>query len=256
MTQRYDDVAAIYASRVAPRYVPVAALIPARVGVPSKPLSVLEIAAGTGLLTGLMAGDVCRAGGTWLATDLSRGMLRVARTTVDGEVRWACADAAALPLTDESVDLVVSSLGPVQETVRLFAEAHRVLRPGATLAITLWDARYAEWEMMVEPRRRMGAPDFAPDPVGDAVERARTAGFVDVHSDVTTLDAIHDDLDAYMGFRAAFGHPPFVPPGQLDEWFRLIRDAASGYVDKQGRVALDWRVAVLTARRKVTSTGD
>jgi SAM-dependent methyltransferase len=190
-----------------------------------------------------------RSGGTWTATDLSTGMLRVARETAPDGVRWACADARALPVRDAAVDLVVSSLGPVQESVELFAEAHRVLRPGGTLAITLWDARYAEWHMMVEPRRRMGAPEFAADPVAVATERAEAAGFVDVHPAVTVLDVIHDDLEAYMDFRAAFGHPPFVPAGQLDEWFRLIREAAADYVDEDGRVVLDWRVAVLTAHR-------
>jgi SAM-dependent methyltransferase len=249
MTQRYDDVATHYATRVAPRYVPIAELIPARLGEPTGLCTVLEIAAGTGLLTGLMAPGVLRAGGTWLATDLSKGMLRVARAAVPADVRWACADARALPVDDSAVDRVVSSLGPVQESVELFAEVYRVLRPGGTLAITLWDVRYAEWQMMVEPRRRIGAPEFAADPVGAACERARAAGFVDVRSEVTTLDVIHDDVDAYMAFRASFGHPPFVPAGQLDEWFRLIREAVSDYVDARGRVVLDWRVAVLTARR-------
>jgi malonyl-CoA O-methyltransferase len=210
---------------------------------------VLEIAAGTGLLTGLMADDVLRAGGSWTASDLSVGMLRVARATVDAAARWVCADARALPYPDAALDLVVSSLGPVQESVELFAEAHRVLRPGATLAITAWDARYAEWEMMIEPRRRMGAPEFAADPIGAATDRARAAGFVDVSHEVTTLDVVHDDLDAFMAFRASFGRPPFVAEGQLDEWFRLIREAAAPYVDERGRVVLDWRVAVLSARR-------
>jgi len=249
MTQQYDDVATSYATEVAPRYVPIATLIPARLGVPSGAARALEIAAGTGLLTGLMARDVLGAGGSWVATDLSVGMLKVARAELDADVRWACADARALPCRDGAVDLVVSSLGPVQESVELFAEAHRVLRPGGTLAITLWDARYAEWNMMIEPRRRMGAPEFAADPIGAATERATAAGFVDVGHEVTTLDVIHEDLDAYMAFRASFGHPPFVPAGQLDEWFRLIREAAGQYVAADGRVVLDWRVAVLTARR-------
>jgi SAM-dependent methyltransferase len=249
MTQQYDEVAASYATRVAPRYVPIAELLPARLGRPARPCTVLEIAAGTGLLTRLMAGAELAAGGTWIATDLSMGMLRVARAAAEDQVRWACANATALPFADAAVDLVVSSLGPVQETVELFAEALRVLRPGGTLAITLWDAHYAEWNMMVEPRRRMGAPEFAPDPVAAATERARAAGFVDVETAVTRLDVVHDDVDAYMDFRAAFGHPPFVPAGQLDEWFRLIREAVGPYVDARGRVVLDWRVAVLTARR-------
>jgi SAM-dependent methyltransferase len=247
--QQFDDVAASYAEQVNPRFEPIASLIPARLGPSSGPRTVLEIAAGTGLLTGLMAPDTLRAGGSWLATDLSTGMLRVARDAVGAGVRWATADAGALPLSEGAVDLVVSSLGPVQESVELFAEARRVLCPDGRLAITLWDAGYAELEMMREPRRRMGAPEFAADPTGDAAKRARAAGFVDVGYDVTSLDVVHHDLDAYLEFRAAFGHPPFVPPGRLDDWFGLIRAAAADHVDGAGRVVLDWRVAVLTARR-------
>lgn len=245
----WDEVAESYAALVEPHFRPVAGLLPARLGESARRCTVLEIAAGTGLLTGLMARDVLDSGGSWTATDQSVEMLRVARTAIGTDARFACADAGALPFPDAAVDLVVSSLGPVQETVELLGEARRVLRPGGTLALTLWDAGYAEWQLMREPRSRMGAPEFAADPVGDACERARAAGLVDVGFDVTRFDVVHDDMAAYLAFRAAFGHPPFVAPDRLDEWVGLIRDAAAPYVDRAGRVVLDWRVAVFTARR-------
>lgn len=70
---------------------------------------VLEIGAGTGLVTKLAAKQV-QPGGTLCATDLSRGMLSLARKGVrEPGVSFVVADyAQPFPFLDESFDVVLS----------------------------------------------------------------------------------------------------------------------------------------------------
>jgi ubiquinone/menaquinone biosynthesis C-methylase UbiE len=99
--------------------------------------SLLEVAAGTGVVTRLLAAalppDVAIT-----ATDLVPGML--ARAEAVGAVRpvtWEVADALALPYGDESFDVVVCAFGAMffHPHPAAFAELRRVLRPGGAAAV-------------------------------------------------------------------------------------------------------------------------
>jgi ubiquinone/menaquinone biosynthesis C-methylase UbiE len=71
------------------------------------PGSVLETAAGTGVVTRALA-TMLPAATRLVATDLNAAMLDVARTRVprDSPVEWRQADALALPFADETLDAV------------------------------------------------------------------------------------------------------------------------------------------------------
>lgn len=92
---------------------------------------------GTG--TGYCAAHLSRLfpGSRALALDLAEGMLhQLRRAAKPGPALWLVAgDAEALPLTDRSVDLIVSSLALqwCPEPGRAFAELARVLQPGGYL---------------------------------------------------------------------------------------------------------------------------
>lgn len=104
---------------------------------PAAPTAVLELAAGTGLLTR----ELVAAGYAVTATDLNPPMVAYGRTRV-GEATWSQADALALPFDDQSFDAVACGFGVMffPDKRRGFAEARRVLRPGGVLALTVWDA--------------------------------------------------------------------------------------------------------------------
>ena len=102
---------------------------------------VLEIAAGTGVVTRAMAG---LPGGKFsiVATDLNQAMLdEAAAIGTARPVRWQQADAMALPFPDGEFDAVVCQFGAMffPDKARAFAEARRVLKPGGVFLFNVWD---------------------------------------------------------------------------------------------------------------------
>ncbi|HLW13061.1 MAG TPA: class I SAM-dependent methyltransferase, partial [Casimicrobiaceae bacterium] len=102
---------------------------------------ILEIAAGTGVVTRAMARalppDV-----SITATDLNAQMIDRARAV--GTVRnveWRPADAINLPFGDGTFDAVVCQFGAMffPDKQKAFSEARRVLRAGGSLLFNVWD---------------------------------------------------------------------------------------------------------------------
>lgn len=102
------------------------------------PRKVLEVAAGTGVLTAAMAQALPQA--ELHATDLNPAMVGFGVRRVP-TARWQPADAADLPYPDDSFDVVVCQFGIMffLDRAVALAEAARVLRPGGRLVLTTWD---------------------------------------------------------------------------------------------------------------------
>ena len=102
---------------------------------------VLEIAAGTGVVTRAMA-DVLPPHVEIVATDLNQAMLDcAAQTGASRPVTWQQADAMQLPFDDSSFDLVVCQFGAMffPDRPHAFSEMRRVLRSGGVLLFNVWD---------------------------------------------------------------------------------------------------------------------
>lgn len=105
------------------------------------PSNVLEIAAGTGVVTRQLA-RVLRADVPIVATDLNQPMLdQAAATGTSRPVHWQQADAMRLPFPDQSFDVVVCQFGAMffPDKAQAYAEARRVLRPGGHFMFNVWD---------------------------------------------------------------------------------------------------------------------
>jgi SAM-dependent methyltransferase len=106
-----------------------------------RPGRVLEIAAGTGVLTRALA-TALPSSVDIVATDLNQPMLdRASSVGTCRPVEWRQADAMALPFGDGSFDVVVCQFGAMffPDKPRAFAQARRVLVPGGTLLFNVWD---------------------------------------------------------------------------------------------------------------------
>lgn len=106
-----------------------------------RPARVLEIAAGTGVVTRALA-QCLPASGTIVATDLNQAMLDQAIATGTARpVQWQQADAMRLPFPDAAFDAVACQFGAMffPDRAIAFAEARRVLRPGGHFIFNVWD---------------------------------------------------------------------------------------------------------------------
>src|SRR5262245_42408394 len=93
----------------------------------SAPTRVLEIAAGTGVVTRALVSALPEATSI-VATDLNQGMLdHAAAVGTRRPVEWRRADAMALPFVDEEFDAVVCQFGVMffPDKSRSFSEARR-----------------------------------------------------------------------------------------------------------------------------------
>jgi len=103
--------------------------------------SVLEIAAGTGIVTSRLIQALPPAV-SLVATDLNQGMLDVAAVKdTASSVSWQQADAQALPFPDVAFDAVVCQFGVMffPDKPKAFREARRVLKKGGRYLFSVWD---------------------------------------------------------------------------------------------------------------------
>ena len=106
-----------------------------------QPAAVLEVAAGTGVVTRHMAARLPDYISI-VATDLNQPMLDHAMSIgTRRPVTWRQADAMQLPFDDSCFDAVVCQFGAMffPDKSTAFAEARRVLRPGGTFLFNVWD---------------------------------------------------------------------------------------------------------------------
>lgn len=104
------------------------------------PRRVLELAAGTGVVTRQLA-KMLGASADIVATDLNPAMIEeAARIGTARPVEWRQVDAMQLPFEDASFDAVVCQFGVMffPDKPRAFAEARRVLRPGGLFTFNAW----------------------------------------------------------------------------------------------------------------------
>jgi SAM-dependent methyltransferase len=106
-----------------------------------RPAHVLEVAAGTGVVTRELARTL-PAGAQIVATDLNQPMIDQAIAIGTARpVTFRTADAMKLPFDDGSFDVVVCQFGVMffPDKAAAMLEARRVLRPGGALVFNAWD---------------------------------------------------------------------------------------------------------------------
>jgi ubiquinone/menaquinone biosynthesis C-methylase UbiE len=101
---------------------------------------VLDIACGTGVLARHAFAAVGPTGRV-VGVDPAPGMLAAARE-VEPTIDWVLCGAEALELEDASFDCVMSQFGMMffQDRAKAIGEMLRVLKPGGSLAIAVWDS--------------------------------------------------------------------------------------------------------------------
>ena len=174
-----------------------------------KPATILDLGCGTGYSIDLLAKRWRKA--RIIGLDLAEAMLHRARRRGSwiNRPRLLCADQEALPLADDSVDLVISnaSLQWAGDLPRAFAELRRVLRPEGLLMFTTFGP-----DTLIELRRAWAladggahghvSPFLDMHDIGDALLRA---GFADPVMDAERLSMTYETVQALMRDLKAIG---------------------------------------------------
>jgi len=219
MRNRYDSGARLYARFWAPvLHRSAEAVLDRVVALDSAPnVRLLDLGTGTGVLARAAARRFPQA--NIVGVDFSRGMLAVARALADeelggqdGRLDWVEADAASLPLTDASVDAVVSSfvLQLVPQRQPVYREVRRVLRPGGRFAFVTWCVDKSEFAPSEAFEDVLDELDI---PVDEGPEEKVAGDFVSPHAAAASLRR--------AGFRAVRAEPAtleyaFTPASYLE----------------------------------------
>jgi ubiquinone/menaquinone biosynthesis C-methylase UbiE len=149
------------------------------------PRSMLETAAGTGIVTLALAKRLA-PGATITATDLNQPMLDVAESKIKSpNVIWKQANAVALPFDDAQFDAIACQFGVMffPDKLKAFKEARRVLKPGGHYIFNVWD-RLELNEFSNVAAQAVAA--FFPDSPSDFIRRV-PFGYFDVDAISATL---------------------------------------------------------------------
>jgi SAM-dependent methyltransferase len=166
--------------------------------------SVLEIAAGSGVVTRAMAAGLPEAVSI-VATDLAPPMLARAQAVgTSRPVEWRQADVMALPFDDDTFDAVVCQFGIMffPDRAAACAEVARVLRPGGTFLFSTWGP-------------------VADNEFADTVESSVAAMFPDNPSTfISDIPHGYHDESAIRGDLRSGGFPDSATVDRMDETSR------------------------------------
>jgi ubiquinone/menaquinone biosynthesis C-methylase UbiE len=175
---------------------PFAADLARRVGT-RRPQRVLELAAGTGIVTRELLAAV--EGAEITATDLNDAMVQFGSGLAPG-ARWRQADALNLPFEDGQFDTVVCQFGVMffPDKVAAYTEARRVLAPGGSLLFNSWGTvEEHDFGAAVIAGLKQAFPDDPPTFLSDiphgysdvdaVLGHLRAAGFESVSAETITL---------------------------------------------------------------------
>ena len=173
----------------------------------SAPARVLELAAGTGIVTRRLR-DRLPVGTHLTATDLNPPMLAMASTKIrPGEqVDFQQADATALPFPDGTFDAVVCQFGVMffPDKNKSYREVHRVLVPHGRYLFNVWDPSRG-----LHPTTDVVGSFFPDDPpqfykvpfsyyrLDPIKEFLEAAGFIDLKIAVITIEKEIQDAGSF-----------------------------------------------------------
>ena len=173
----------------------------ARRATAAKPCRVLEIAAGTGIVTRMLR-DALPVTTHLVASDLNPPMLEIARKKFKSceKIEFRPADATALPFNDNVFDMLVCQFGVMffPDKAKSYREAYRVLTSGGRYYFNVWDSfefnPFARISHETVGRFfRQDAPSFFTVPFGyhhiDAIRASLIgAGFEDVSTHTLKIE--------------------------------------------------------------------
>jgi len=185
---------------------------------------VLDVAAGTGEPGLSMAAKL--AGGKVVLTDLSDGMLQVARDKATaagvGNVEFQLADVSELPFEDNTFDAISCRLGYMffPDMAVATREMARVLKPGGRIATTVWagpEKNFWVTCMMQNIKKHIDVP--APAPGAPGMFRCAQPGLM---TGLFAEAGLKDVVDAEV--------PGKLDTGSAERYWEMMTEVAAPFV--------------------------
>jgi len=186
-----------------------------------EPLRVLEIAAGTGIVSRRLR-DFLLAEAHLVVTDLNSAMLDVARAKFGPEegVDFQPANALSLPFRDEGFDALICQFGVMffPDKEKAYREAYRVLASGGHYVFSVWDSeRHNPVATLLKDIIAQFCPEDPPrfagvahtyhqiDPVRDLLD---SIGFTGLNVSVVSIQKVVEEAYAFARGQI-YGSPLF-----------------------------------------------
>ena len=224
---------------------------------------VLDVACGTGVITRAAAEQVGQTG-TVTAVDLAPDMLDVAKATPAGgaPIEWHRADAASLPLPDESYDVALCQMGLMflEDRSSATAELHRVLTPGGRVVVNTPGRIQPPFEAMEQAIVEHIAPDlgafvgavFSMHDPSTLAGLLRSAGFTDVSSkEYITQLALPGPAEFLWNYINLTPMGPLVAEAAEEAKAAMEREVVEAWTPHvvDGTMPVDQPIALAWARR-------
>ena len=226
-----------------------------------RPSKVLELAAGTGILTRRLR-DLLPHDCLITATDLNPPMLDFARSKfqVSERVYFESADATHLPYQTSEFDTLVCQFGVMffPDKQRAYREAFRTLIPGGHYVFNVWGPLESNPFAMITHEKVAEffpnePPGFYQVPFGysdsNTIEKSLTdAGFSEISIEVLNITS---EIPSSAEFAAGLvlGNPIFEEITSRGGDPDIVRSAVSGALERQLGAAMPLQALVVVARK-------
>ena len=219
---------------------------------------VVDVACGTGALAIAVAGHIGTEG-TTVGIDINEGMLNIARSKSPA-VEWLNAPAEALPFEDVSFDCAVSQFGLMyfEDQEGAIREMMRVLRPGGSLAVVVWDRLENNPGLAAEDnlwRQVLGEEygDESPYTLGDKVtleKLFRSSGVTDIQISTRQGTARFESIESWIHTGAkGWTADDAISDGQLKLLLKAAEEELASYKTVEGSIRFSTSAHIIAARK-------
>ena len=219
---------------------------------------VIDVACGTGALA-ITVSDHIGPEGTTTGIDINEGMLNIARSK-SSSVEWLNAPAEALPFEDDTFNCAVSQFGLMyfDNQENAIREMMRVLLPGGSLAVVVWDelehnpgfaAENKLWEQVFGE----GDGDESPNNLGDkiALENLfKRSGVANVQITTHQRTARFQSIESWIHTGAkGWAEDDAVSDDQLKLLLKTAEEELTSFKTAEGAVAFPTSAHIVTATK-------
>jgi len=217
---------------------------------------VIDVACGTGALA-ITVSDHVGTEGTTAGIDINEGMLNIARSKSSSV---ECAPAEALPFEDDNFNCAVSQFGLMyfENRENAIREMMRVLRPGGSLAVVVWDelehnpgfaAENKLWQQVFGEE----SEDESPNKLGDKLvleNLFKSSGVTNVQITTHQGTARFESIESWIHTGAkGWTEDDAISDDQLRLLLKTAEEELASFRTVEGAVTFPTSAHIVTARK-------